>query len=167
MATGRSRRRWRCRSARSRWTCSRASPTGTVSVFTTDPAGSVLTYTFTAADAGTHTFATGVTLVTVGPQSIIASAAQAGSASASVQVQAAPASRFSVATTDEPEDAGAVMSITVTALDSSNNMGATYLGTVHFTSTDPAAVLPADYTFTAADAGVHTFTVALQTAGVQ
>ena len=51
------------------------------------------------------------------------------------------------------------MPITVTALDSSNNMGATYTGTVHFTSTDPTAILPADYTFTAADAGTHTFNV--------
>jgi hypothetical protein len=29
---------------------------------------------------------------------------------------------------------------------------------IHFTSSDPAAVLPADYTFTPADAGAHTWT---------
>jgi hypothetical protein len=29
---------------------------------------------------------------------------------------------------------------------------------IHFTSTDPAAELPADYTFTSADAGSHTWT---------
>ena len=33
-----------------------------------------------------------------------------------------------------------------------------YTGTVHFTSTDNTATLPANYTFTAADKGVHTFT---------
>ncbi len=140
---------------------------GTVNIFSTDPAGSVLTYTFTAADAGTHTFTTGVSLVTVGPQSIIASASLAGSASTSVQVQAAPASRFTIGLPDEPSDAGTVMPITVTALDSSNNMGATYQGTVHFTSSDPTAILPADYTYTAADAGTHTFNVTIRTAGLQ
>jgi hypothetical protein len=29
---------------------------------------------------------------------------------------------------------------------------------IHFTSSDPAAVLPSDYTFTPADAGSHTWT---------
>jgi hypothetical protein len=44
----------------------------------------------------------------------------------------------------------------------------TYRGTVTFTSTDTAAVLPANYTFTAGDAGVHTFTgVVLNTTGAQ
>jgi len=33
-----------------------------------------------------------------------------------------------------------------------------YTGTIHFRSTDIRAGLPADYTFTAADKGVHTFT---------
>jgi hypothetical protein len=30
---------------------------------------------------------------------------------------------------------------------------------VHFTTTDPSAILPPDYTFTAADQGTHTFTI--------
>ena len=55
----------------------------------------------------------------------------------------------------------------MTVPDSSNNMGATYLGTIHFTSSDALAGLPADYTFTAADAGVHTFTATVRSAGVQ
>jgi hypothetical protein len=42
-----------------------------------------------------------------------------------------------------------------------------YSGTVHFTSSDGAANLPANYTFTGADAGTHTFTVTLRTAGGQ
>jgi len=32
-----------------------------------------------------------------------------------------------------------------------------YTGTIHFKSTDGRATLPADYTFTAADKGAHTF----------
>jgi hypothetical protein len=42
-----------------------------------------------------------------------------------------------------------------------------YRGTVHFTSSDTQAGLPSNYTFTAADNGVHTFTVTLITAGDQ
>ena len=40
---------------------------------------------------------------------------------------------------------------------------------IHFTSSDSAAVLPAEYYFTATDAGSHTFTngVTLMTAGSQ
>jgi len=34
-------------------------------------------------------------------------------------------------------------------------------------STDPAAVLPAAYTFTGADGGTHTFSVTLRTAGTR
>src|SRR5205085_7986336 len=35
----------------------------------------------------------------------------------------------------------------------------------HFTSSDTQAVLPANYTFTAGDNGVHTFSATLKTAG--
>jgi hypothetical protein len=66
--------------------------------------------------------------------------------------------------------AGQPFSITVTALDASNHTVPGYTGTVHFASADPyGATLPADYTFTAADAGVHTFAAgaALYTAGTR
>lgn len=42
-----------------------------------------------------------------------------------------------------------------------------YNGTVHFSSSDPAAVLPADYTFTFADQGHHHFLATLKTGGPQ
>jgi hypothetical protein len=54
--------------------------------------------------------------------------------------------------------AGASFSVTVTALDRNDDVSAGYTGTVHFASSDGTAILPADYTFTAADHGVHTFT---------
>jgi hypothetical protein len=63
--------------------------------------------------------------------------------------------------------AGSSFSVTVKALDGSGNVVPGYTGTVHFTSTDPSAVLPADYTFTGGDAGSHTFSVTLKTAGSQ
>jgi sugar lactone lactonase YvrE len=63
--------------------------------------------------------------------------------------------------------AGSSQSLTVTALANSTVV-ATYIGTVTFTSTDPAAVLPASYTFKTSDNGVHVFTgVILKTVGTQ
>ena len=55
------------------------------------------------------------------------------------------------------------------AVDASNNTFTGYTGTIHFTSTDGQAVLPANYTFVAGDGGSHTFTngVTLKTAGTQ
>ncbi len=48
--------------------------------------------------------------------------------------------------------------LTITVQDAYGNLVTGYTGTIHFTSTDSAATLPANYTFTAADQGVHTFT---------
>ena len=57
--------------------------------------------------------------------------------------------------------------ITVKARDAYGNTATGYHGTVHFTSTDSHAVLPANHTFTAADNGTHTFSVTLKTAGAR
>jgi hypothetical protein len=53
----------------------------------------------------------------------------------------------------------------VTAKDPYGNTATGYTGTVHFTSSDSKAALPADYSFKAGDAGVHTFSATLKTAG--
>ena len=63
--------------------------------------------------------------------------------------------------------AGAARVLTVTAHNEDHSVDAGYAGTVHFSSSDPQAVLPADYAFSAADAGAHTFTATLETAGTQ
>ena len=63
------------------------------------------------------------------------------------------------------QTAGTPFSTTVTARDQFNNLATGYLGTVHFTSSDPLAVLPADYPFTGADGGTHSVSVTLKTAG--
>src|SRR5438105_1967239 len=63
--------------------------------------------------------------------------------------------------------AGSAVSVTVTALDPFGNIATGYRGTVHFTSSDAQAVLPADYPFTASDNGVHSFNMTLMKAGVQ
>jgi glucose/arabinose dehydrogenase len=63
--------------------------------------------------------------------------------------------------------AGVSSNFTVTAYVASSSIASGYRGTVQFTSTDAIAVLPAAYTFTAADAGTHTFSATLRTAGIQ
>jgi hypothetical protein len=64
--------------------------------------------------------------------------------------------------------AGKTFSITVKAVDDFNNPIPGYTGTVHFTSTDASATLPADYTFISSDNGTHTFKgVVLRKAGRQ
>src|SRR5579871_4322348 len=63
--------------------------------------------------------------------------------------------------------AGDMGNVTVQATDADGNTAAGYLGTIHFTSSDPKAVFQGDYTFTAADAGTHTFSVVLRMAGIQ
>src|SRR5262249_30851685 len=54
-------------------------------------------------------------------------------------------------------DLGVPQPFTLTAEDSSGRVATSYTGTAHFTSTDPQATRPADYTFTSADNGSHTF----------
>jgi hypothetical protein len=68
-----------------------------------------------------------------------------------------------------PAASGAATDATVTAYDVNGNVVTGYRGTIHFTSTDGAATLPLNYTFTAGDSGVHTFTGAftLRTSGSQ
>ena len=62
---------------------------------------------------------------------------------------------------------GFIFNFSVTTFDQSNNAAKNYAGTVHFTSTDPQAVLPPDYTFTGYDSGTHMFSATLNTPGTQ
>ena len=80
---------------------------------------------------------------------------------------AVTAARLVLAGFPSPTPAGAPQPFTLTAQDASANIATTYTGTVHFTSSDPLAALPADYTFTAADHGAHAFSATLATAGPQ
>jgi len=60
---------------------------------------------------------------------------------------------------------GALFNLVVTAMDVNGTLKTNYTGAVHVSSTDTQAVLPANYTFTAADNGVHTFHITLNTSG--
>jgi hypothetical protein len=141
--------------------------TGTVHFASSDaPAVLPADYTFTAADAGVHTFT--ATLKTAGSQSLVATdtvtASITGTQTTSVNPASAANLAVSAPTTATP---GVGFSVTVTLTDAYGNVATGYRGTVHFTSSDSQATLPADYTFTSADAGTHTFTATLQTLGTQ
>ncbi len=150
---------------------------GTVFISSSDPAATTaagyafnpldagIPYTFTAADAGTHTFTGPIRLVTGGPETVTASAPFMAPATATVNVTGTVANlAFSA---PAATNAGDSFNVTVSAVDALGVVNTGYTSTVHFTSSDAQAVLPADYTFTAADAGTHTFTVTLKTAGAQ
>ena len=110
------------------------------------------------ADGGTHSF--NATLKTAGSQAITATDLQAASitgSEAGILVNPASASHLRI-TGPSSVKAGTAFSITVTAYDAYGNVATGYRGTVSFKSSDPSATLPRSYTFTAADAGVHTFT---------
>jgi hypothetical protein len=142
--------------------------TGTVH-FTSSDAQAVLpaNYTFTSADAGKHTFS--VTLKTAGTQSIsVADTVNASLQGTDAGIAVKPAaSTMIVAGFPSSITAGAAGSFTVTLKDAYGNIATGYTGTVHFTSSDAKALLPANYTFTSADSGKHTFSATLKTAGTQ
>jgi hypothetical protein len=143
--------------------------TGTVS-FTSTDAKAVLpaNYTFGAVELGTHVFS--VTLKTAASQSVTATDTANGAITGKqggITVAAAAVSQFSVVSKPGSQKAGMAVNVTVTAQDAFGNPVTGYARTVHLTSTDAQAVLPADYTFTAADAGMHVFSVTLKTAGSQ
>jgi hypothetical protein len=114
-------------------------------------------YTFTATDGGTHTFS--ATLKTAGSQSITATDTVNASLTGTdggITVNPAAASKFLIRAPASIR-AATSFSLTLTVEDAYGNVVPNYLGTVHFSSSDSRASLPANYTFTAADKGVHTF----------
>src|SRR5262249_44363353 len=121
------------------------------------------------ADNGVHSF-TVILSSTLGRKSITVTDTATnliqGATAVTVTNEAIPSS-FLVAGFPSPVRTGVQGSFTVTARDAMGNTLTGYRGTVHFTSSDPRAQLPGDYTFTAADNGVHTFTATLNTPGMQ
>jgi hypothetical protein len=82
-----------------------------------------------------------------------------------VQVQPAGVATHFIFGGPSVTSAGFATNFTVTAEDDTEAVVTGFTGTVHFTSSDGAATLPADYTFVAADAGVHGFQVVFNTQG--
>jgi hypothetical protein len=88
-------------------------------------------------------------------------------ATADVTVTVGPqnALGFKVEPASATPTAGDQLAVTVTAISGDGTTAPGYRGTAHLASTDTAAVLPADFQFAAADAGVKQVMVTLKTAG--
>ena len=112
---------------------------------------------------GTGNFS--VTLKTIGSQTITATdtitASLKGTTSAIIVVSNA-ATHFSVSPADA--QTRVTFKFTVSALDAANNVSVAYSGTVHFTSSDAQAMLPADSTLAA---GTAQFSATMETSGTQ
>ncbi len=131
---------------------------GTVHFSSSDPRAVLpADYTFTAADQGVHAFS--AILKTAGSRSLTATDTVTGriaGSEAGIVVNPAAASLLVISAPSSVTH-GVAFSLTLTVADAYGNVVTGYVGTVHFTSSDSTAALPANYTFTAGDAGVHTF----------
>ncbi len=118
--------------------------TGTAQVTNSDAAaGTPAPHPFTGADNGAYPF--NITFLTAGTQTLTATDGNGLTASVSVTVGPAAASRFSV---DPPSMlVGSAAPVTVTAYDAYGNVATGYTGTVKLSPTDPGATVPASYTF--------------------
>jgi hypothetical protein len=119
-------------------------------------------YTFTLGDGGTHTFP--ITLKTAGNITVtITDAANQLSYTATIVVNPAAVAQFQVSAPGTATP-GSPFDITVTAEDAFGNSVTDYAGTVHFSSSDGQAMLPADASLSN---GTGTLSVTLNTAGSQ
>jgi hypothetical protein len=110
-----------------------------------------------------------VTLKTAGNQTIAATDTVSSSITGTsniINVGAATAAKL-IVTASSTATSGTAFNFTVTAQDAFNNTATGYGGTVEFSSSDAQATLPANYTFTSADAGTHTFSITMKTGGSQ
>jgi len=143
------------------------------------------TTTATTNNSGVATAATVTANGTAGSYTVTATTAgSAGNAAFTLKNLPGPVAHFALVPTGTASSAarnaknvapaatasvqsGVSLAMTVTALDANRNIVTGYTGTIHFTSSDPHAVLPPNYPFTLADDGVHSFTLAFNSAGTQ
>lgn len=136
--------------------------TGTVHFTSTDSLATLPGNTTLTNGSGTYS----IMFKTIGAQTITASdtvTASLKGASNAINVVSNAPTHFGVAA-PASTTTRATFQITVTALDAANNVPPGYSGTVHFSSTDGNAILPANSTLTA---GVGTFSATFETAGNQ
>jgi hypothetical protein len=135
---------------------------GTVHFASSDP--NAILPADTAMTSVTGTFP--ITLNTVGSQTVTVTgtgSVQGISNAIAVAAVVAP-THFSVVSATYLVTAGTPINVTVTAADASGNTVTSYSGTVHFTSNDSKAVLPANSPLVN---GVGTFSATLNTSGNQ
>ena len=125
--------------------------------FSSSDANAVLpsNYVFTSANSGQKTFAGGVTLKLAGSSSITVADIIPGPSPSTQVVSIAPAAAASLVSTGATTAiAGSTAAMTVTVLDAFNNIATGYTGTLHFSSSDVQATLPANMVFPGATPGI-------------
>lgn len=123
---------------------------------------------YTTANDGAKWF--NVTLPTVGAQTLTVTSTTVGHAftkTANVEIVPGPVHHFALSAIPSITKPNVAHAIAVTAVDAYGNRVPTYGGTARATSTDPAAVLPADKTFNSIDAGAYTYLVTFKTDGTR
>src|SRR5262249_55197852 len=106
-----------------------------------------------------------VTFLTVGTQTLTATDVADSSLTGTMSSDATPPVPALFTVTGFPATtAGVAQNFRVTVRDTIGQVATGFVGTVYFSSTDQLAGLPASYTFTAADAGTHSFSATLRTA---
>ena len=140
---------------------------GTVTFSSSDSKAALpATSTFAASDAGTKTFT--ATLKTAGAQSIFVSDGSLPTVQSNTTVTTAAPAVLLISGITSPRAPGEPSSVNVEVRDGFGNRVVTYLGTVQFSSSDPAATLPAPVTFASSDQGYVTVPgVVLRSAGSQ
>jgi Putative Ig domain/Galactose oxidase, central domain len=130
--------------------------------FTSTDAQAVLPNDMTLTN-GTGTFS--VTLKTAGSQGITATDAVTSSiaGAASINVSSAATAQLTL-TAPLAATTGIAVNVTISAMDAYSNVATNYSGTVHFTSSDAQAMLPANPPLTG---GAGSFSVTLKTIGSQ
>jgi hypothetical protein len=128
---------------------------GNVHFTSSDPRASLPADSMLTNGSGTFT----ASLITLGSQTITATDTVSSSFTATAAVTVTPwaARYFVVAGLPSPAHRGQAYSFMVTVYDAYGNVATGYRGTITFSSDESHADLPADYTFTAGDAGRHTF----------
>jgi hypothetical protein len=123
-------------------------------------------YTFTAGAAGSLTNLA-VTPGTAGNVVLsVKDLSQPSLLAGSVSLLVVPSALQFSPPPSSPVTSGVPFQVTVSALDANRQVLPSYQGTVKFSSTDPAALLPPQYTFTPInDKGKHPFPVTLSTLG--
>ena len=138
---------------------------GTVTFSSTDAQNTLpAAYTFTSTDAGTHAFS--LALGTVGNQRVTVADAAIIAATWNIAVTPGDATSLELIVNANGIVAGQRLSSAVIVMDANGNVATDYRGTVVFTSTDPAAVLPEEGTLFAGTR-VYTNETLLITAGAQ
>jgi hypothetical protein len=119
-------------------------------------------------NGGQGTFS--ATLAKAGAQTITGTDVARPTVKGSLSVTVTPGTATTLVL-DSPSSttAGAAFTVKVTLRDQYGNVATGYTGAIHFSTSDPlpTVVLPEDYTFTAGDAGSHSFSVRLWTVGNQ